>query len=68
MRVPDPSAQAAWLPYVSVTDCDATAERAKALGAQPLVPPKDIPDVGRFTVLMDPTGAVIAAIRGKFTG
>jgi predicted enzyme related to lactoylglutathione lyase len=53
---------------VSVTDCDATAKRAMALGAQQIVPPRDIPDVGRFTVLMDPTGAVIAAIRGKPTG
>jgi hypothetical protein len=68
MRVADPAAPPAWLPYVAVTDCDATAERARALGAQQLVAPRDIPDVGRFTVLMDPAGAVIAAIRGKFTG
>ena len=57
----------AWLPYVSVADCDATAKRAAALGARAIVPPVDMPDVGRFAVLMDPLGAVIGAIRGKFT-
>jgi predicted enzyme related to lactoylglutathione lyase len=64
----DPNAQPAWLPYVSVADCDATAKRAAWLGSQNIVPPMDIPDVGRFAVLMDPVGAVIGVIRGKFTG
>lgn len=50
-----------------MTDRDATAELAKALGAQICVPPRDIADAGRFTVSMDPTGAVIAAIRGMST-
>jgi predicted enzyme related to lactoylglutathione lyase len=67
MRATEPAAPPAWLPYVSVVDCDATATRAGALGAKIIVPPKDIPDVGRFTVLMDSTGAVIGAIHGKFT-
>ena len=68
MRSTDPKAPPAWLPYVSVADCDATAKRAASLGAQTIVPPMDIPDVGRFAVLMDPVGAVIGVIRGKFTG
>jgi predicted enzyme related to lactoylglutathione lyase len=63
-----PNAPPAWLPYVSVSDCDATAKRAAVMGAKSLVPPTDIPDVGRFTVFMDPAGAVLGAIRGKLTG
>lgn len=50
-----------WLPYIGSEDVDATADKAKALGGLPLVAPQDIPDVGRFTVLRDPQGAVFAA-------
>jgi predicted enzyme related to lactoylglutathione lyase len=67
MRSPQPGPPPRWLPYVSVADCDASAKRAAALGATTMVPPMDIPDVGRFSVMLDPLGAAIAAIRGKFT-
>jgi len=49
-----------WMSYLSVADCDATVARAGGLGAQVIVPPQDVPDVGRFSVLRDPTGAVFA--------
>ncbi len=49
-----------WLPYVAVKDVDATVERAQSLGATVRVPPTDIPQVGRFAVLGDPTGASFA--------
>ena len=52
------------MPYVRVADCDASAERAKRLGAQIVVEPQDIPQVGRFAVLVDPTGAALGIIRG----
>jgi len=52
-----------WLPYVMVDDCDATVERVKQHGGQVFVPPTSIPKVGRFSVFMDPTGAVLAVIR-----
>ncbi|HJU65497.1 MAG TPA: VOC family protein [Gemmatimonadaceae bacterium] len=52
-----------WLPYVGVDDCDATAEKAKKLGARVNVPPTDIPNVGRFAVLADPQGAVFAIVK-----
>ncbi len=51
-----------WGIYVTVDDVDATAETAKQLGARLLVPPQDIPKVGRFCVIQDPQGAVISAI------
>jgi uncharacterized protein len=68
MQSDQPGVPSAWLPYVSVADCDAVAKRAAALGAKVGVPPTDIPDVGRFTMIMDTTGAVIGVIKGKFTG
>ena len=55
-----------WLPYFMVDDCDATAEKAKASGGKLFVPPTDIPNVGRFSVIGDPQGAMFAII--KLTG
>lgn len=56
-----------WLPYVHVADCDASAARALELGARKMpVPPTDIPEVGRFAVVIDPFGAAIALIRGAY--
>jgi predicted enzyme related to lactoylglutathione lyase len=54
----------AWLAYVAVEDVDASAARAESLGAQVVAPPSDIPGIGRFAVLLDPTGATIALFRG----
>ncbi len=54
-----------WLPYIQMADCDAAAAKASQLGARSIiVPPTDIPEVGRFAVVMDPTGAAIAIIKG----
>ena len=52
----------AWGAYVTVTDVDATAKRAEELGGKVIIPPQDIPEVGRFCLLQDPQGAFISAI------
>jgi len=44
----------------TVSDVDASAGKAKQLGAKLMVPPQDIPKVGRFSVVADPQGAVFA--------
>ena len=49
-----------WMPYFQVADVDATADNAKGLGAALYVPPTDIPNTGRFSVIRDPQGAVFA--------
>jgi predicted enzyme related to lactoylglutathione lyase len=49
-----------WTGYVAVDDADAAADKAKALGGSVVVPPQDIPTIGRFAVITDPHGAVIA--------
>ena len=54
-----------WLPYVFVDDPDATLAKAKKLGATIQFGPEDIPGVGRFGVLADPTGAVLAVMKPK---
>jgi uncharacterized protein len=53
-----------WLVYIGADDIDATAARAKDLGATVLVEPTDIPNnVGRFAVLQDPAGAVFGLFK-----
>ncbi len=46
-----------WGAYVNVDDVDASAIRVGELGGKIIVPPKDIPGVGRFCVIQDPQGA-----------
>jgi predicted enzyme related to lactoylglutathione lyase len=58
-----PGSAAQWLPYVSVADVDKTAARATKLGGTIVTGPDDIPNVGRFAVLKDPTGATIAVMK-----
>lgn len=52
-----------WAVYFAVSDCDAAVAKASADGAEVRVPPRDIPGVGRFAVLMDPQGAAFAVIK-----
>jgi uncharacterized protein len=49
-----------WLAYIRVESVDETAERAGSLGGRVVVPPMDVMDIGRMSVLQDPTGAVFA--------
>jgi uncharacterized protein len=51
-----------WMAYVAVEDVDAKARRVEELGGKVCVPPTDIPNVGRFTVITDPTGATLSLI------
>jgi predicted enzyme related to lactoylglutathione lyase len=49
-----------WTGYVAVDDVDASAQKVKQLGGSVRVDPTEIPGVGRFAVIADPTGAAIA--------
>jgi len=52
----------AWGLYIAVDNVDATAEQATGMGAKVIMPPTDIPEVGRFCVLQDPQGALVSII------
>ena len=52
-----------WLVYFATDDTDSAADRIKSGGGQILVPPQDIPEVGRCSVAMDPQGAAFAVIK-----
>ncbi len=47
-----------WLAYLEVENIDHCAKRAPLLGGSVVVPPHDVPDVGRICVVADPTGAL----------
>ncbi len=49
-----------WMHYVEHADVDKGAAMARELGGQMFVPPTDIPNIGRFAVFADPTGAHFA--------
>ena len=51
-----------WGVYITVDNVDAAVKKAEQIGAKVLVPPTDIPKVGRFAVLQDPQGAAFAVI------
>ena len=63
MKIPQPGCPAQWVGYVLVDDVDATAKKAVKLGGKVVLPPMDIPDVGRIAVLVDPQGATIGIFK-----
>lgn len=52
-----------WLHYISVDDCDQTANKIKELGGNICMPPTDFPGVGRGSVVTDPTGGAFGIIK-----
>ena len=60
-----PGVPTCWTAYVGVDDINAATEKAKSLGATIHKGPDEIPHVGWFTILADPTGAVIALFQPK---
>ena len=52
----------AWGTYVTVDDIDHQVTRAEQLGGKVILPPRDIPNVGRFAVISDPQGAMLTMI------
>jgi hypothetical protein len=49
-----------WLAYFLVVDVDASASKAKGMGANLYVPPMTVEGVGRMAIMADPQGAVFA--------
>lgn len=67
MKAPEmpgqPACPPSWLSYLRVDDVDATVARARELGARVDLAGTDIPGVGRFAVMGDPTGATFAVFK-----
>ena len=65
MKHPMPGAPSMWLAYVNVDDVKSTTAKAKSLGANVIVDSHDIPNVGTFSIFIDPTGATLALWQPK---
>jgi predicted enzyme related to lactoylglutathione lyase len=55
-----PRMPAHWMAYFQVSDCDATAAKAKEHGARFYMEPTTMENVGRFAIVADPQGAAFA--------
>ena len=49
-----------WMSYITVDDVDAMAKKTGELGGNVMFGPQDIPGLGRFCIIQDPTGAVVS--------
>ena len=65
MTHPVPGMPSAWLAYVGVDDIKASTEKARSLGAQVIREVTEVPDMGWFSIISDPTGAVVAMWQSK---
>ena len=57
-----------WIGYVGVDDVDAATDRVSRLGGTVHVPPTDIPDMSRFSVVADPQMATLALVKWRNPG
>jgi predicted enzyme related to lactoylglutathione lyase len=62
MASTEEKAPSMWLPWIQVTDVDATVAGIEAEGGASVSPSMDLPTVGRMAVVADPTGGVFGVI------
>ncbi|MER8041493.1 VOC family protein [Streptomyces sp. NPDC094032] len=55
--------QSRWIPYFATADADVVAASVQEAGGSVLMPPADVPDVGRIAWLADPFGAPFAVLK-----
>lgn len=60
-----PGAPSLWIPYIGVDDVAASAEKAKSLGAKIVRDVTEVPNMGAFSIVTDPTGGVVGLWQAK---
>ncbi len=60
MKHPMQGEPSSWLPYILVEDVATTTAKAKSLGAKIIRDVSEVPGMGKFAIVIDPTGATIA--------
>jgi predicted enzyme related to lactoylglutathione lyase len=59
MKNPIPGAPSAWLAYVLVDDVKAATGKVKSLGGNVMKDTTEVPGMGSFSIITDPTGAML---------
>jgi predicted enzyme related to lactoylglutathione lyase len=59
MKTPIPGAPSARMAYVLVDDLKRTTDKARSLGATVMKEATEVPGMGSFTIITDPTGATL---------
>jgi uncharacterized protein len=66
-RLPEDAREAGatpmWIGYVGVNDVDTTVDRMKRLGGIERVPPTNVLDISRLSIVTDPQKAILAVIQ-----
>jgi predicted enzyme related to lactoylglutathione lyase len=57
-----------WLGHIHVESVDETVEKAKKAGGKIAFGPMDMPEVGRFAIIIDPQGAFVSAYQPEGEG
>jgi predicted enzyme related to lactoylglutathione lyase len=65
MKSPRPDVPTAWLPYVLVDDVRSATDTAISLGATICGDVTEVPNIGWFSIIQDPTGAAIGLWQPK---
>ena len=60
-----PGAPSMWMAYVSVGDVEAATKKAKSLGANVMKDKTEVTDMGWFSIITDPTGAMLGLWQTK---
>ncbi len=65
MKNPKPGDRDNWLPYILVDDVAASTKKAASLGATIAENVTEVPDMGWFSVIVDPTGSAFGLWQPK---
>lgn len=60
-----PNGPAGWIPYVLVDDLRAMTDKAKSLGGKVMKDETEVPGMGWFTIIQDPTGSIMGLWKAK---
>ncbi len=65
LKNPMPGVPSFWLAYVLVDDIGAATKKAASLGARIIKDSIEVPNMGWFSIIEDPTGAALALWKPK---
>ncbi|HEY3129318.1 MAG TPA: VOC family protein, partial [Acidobacteriota bacterium] len=65
LKNPMPGVPSFWLAYVLVDDIGAATKKAKSIGAKIVKDSIEVPDMGWFSIIADPTGAALGLWQAK---